>query len=291
MYEPEFTVITPTYNIVENNQADDFTLLINLLDRQTYPYIEHLIIDNASTDETVTLLKEYKNSGFINFFSESDRGKFNAMNKGLMRAKGKYVSFLSCDDFYQDITAIADIVNLMEAEDADFCFFPSYCIHPEGFVFQFVPAILNTFQVSPCPRQAMVFKRSVLDELHGFDEKFKLLADYDLVIRLILNNYKGIYFESNVVTYKLGEQITKFGVQSEAECNHIFYKNYKPLYPLSDEALNRMVKISEIPKPLLDKLATRFPAEDRQLFYERYEEMYNMRVEAQNSMRDQNRRR
>ena len=75
MYEPEFTVITPTYNIVENNQADDFTLLINLLDRQTYPYIEHLIIDNASTDETVTLLKEYKNSGFINFFSESDRGK------------------------------------------------------------------------------------------------------------------------------------------------------------------------------------------------------------------------
>ena len=67
-------------------------------------------------------------------------------------------------------------------------------------------------------------KRSVLDELHGFDEKFKLLADYDLVIRLILNNYKGIYFESNVVTYKLGEQITKFGVQSEAECNHIFYK-------------------------------------------------------------------
>ena len=137
----------------------------------------------------------------------------------------------------------------------------------------------------------MVFKRSVLDELHGFDEKFKLLADYDLIIRLILNNYKGIYFESNVITYKLGEQITKFNVQSEAECNHIFYKNYKPLYPLSDEALNRMVKISEIPKPLLDKLATRFPAEDRELFYERYEEMYNMRVEAQNSMRDQSRRR
>ena len=49
----------------------------------------------------------------------------------------------------------------MEEEDADFCFFPSYCCHPEGYVFQFIPAMLNTFQVAPCPRQAMFFKKSV----------------------------------------------------------------------------------------------------------------------------------
>ena len=81
-------------------------------------------MDNASKDGTEVLLKEYKNAGFLSFFSEPDRGKFDAMNKGILRAKGKYVSFLSCDDFYHDITAIADIVNVMEEEDADFCFFP-----------------------------------------------------------------------------------------------------------------------------------------------------------------------
>ena len=58
MYEPEFTVITPTYNIVDNNQADDFTLLVSLLGKQTYPYIEHIIIDNNSQDGTVDFLKE-----------------------------------------------------------------------------------------------------------------------------------------------------------------------------------------------------------------------------------------
>ena len=121
MYEPEVSIITPTYNIVENGQSDDFTLLVNLLDRQTYPYVEHLVIDNASSDGTEVLLKEYKNSGFLNFFSERDRGKFDAMNKGLLRAKGKYIGFLSCDDFYHDITGIADVVNTMEAENADFC--------------------------------------------------------------------------------------------------------------------------------------------------------------------------
>ena len=277
MYEPEVTIITPTYNIVEQGQSDDFTLLINLLDRQSYEYIEHLVIDNASSDGTQVILKEYKNAGFLNFFSEPDRGKFDAMNKGLLRAKGKYVGFLSCDDFYHDITAIADIVSVMEAEDADFCFFPAYCCQPDGSVFQFVPAMLNVFQVAPCARQAVIYKKSVLNELRGFDEKFKLLADYDLIIRLVLQGYKGVLFDNTVVTYKMGVEAVKHSVQAEAECNHIFYKNYKPFYPVNNEILDRMVKLSEIPKPLLDKLVQCFPEEDHDLFYERYQQMYNLR--------------
>lgn len=290
MYEPEVTIITPTSNIVDKGQADDFTLLVNLLDRQTYEFVDHLIIDNASQDGTEVLLKEYKNSGFLTFYSEPDRGKFDAMNKGLLRAKGKYVAFLSCDDFYHDITGIADVVNVMEEEDADFCFFPSYCCHPEGYVFQFIPAMLNTFQVAPCPRQAMFFKKSVLNELRGFDEKFKLLADYDLVIRLVLGGYKGVLFDGNIVTCKLGEQVSKNTTQVEAECNHIFYKNYKNMYPMSNEVLDRMVKFSEIPKPLLDKLAMKFPSEDRDLFYEKYQQMYELRMEAVKNLRQQERR-
>lgn len=290
MYEPEVTIITPTSNIVDKGQADDFTLLVNLLDRQTYEFVDHLIIDNASQDGTEVLLKEYKNSGFLTFYSEPDRGKFDAMNKGLLRAKGKYVAFLSCDDFYHDITGMADVVNVMEEEDADFCFFPSYCCHPEGYVFQFIPAMLNTFQVAPCPRQAMFFKKSVLNELRGFDEKFKLLADYDLVIRLVLGGYKGVLFDGNIVTCKLGEQVSKNTTQVEAECNHIFYKNYKNMYPMSNEVLDRMVKFSEIPKPLLDKLAMKFPSEDRDLFYEKYQQMYELRMEAVKNLRQQERR-
>lgn len=290
MYEPEVTIITPTSNIVDKGQADDFTLLVNLLDRQTYEFVDHLIIDNASQDGTEVLLKEYKNSGFLTFYSEPDRGKFDAMNKGLLRAKGKYVAFLSCDDFYHDITGIADVVNVMEEEEADFCFFPSYCCHPEGYVFQFIPAMLNTFQVAPCPRQAMFFKKSVLNELRGFDEKFKLLADYDLVIRLVLGGYKGVLFDGNIVTCKLGEQVSKNTTQVEAECNHIFYKNYKNMYPMSNEVLDRMVKFSEIPKPLLDKLAMKFPSEDKDLFYEKYQQMYELRMEAVKNLRQQERR-
>ena len=54
--EPLVTVITPTHNLLSNNMADGFNLLVQLLDMQTYPNIEHLIIDNASDDGTVEFL-------------------------------------------------------------------------------------------------------------------------------------------------------------------------------------------------------------------------------------------
>ncbi len=279
MYEPQVSIIIPTYNIVENSQVSDFDLMLTLLGKQTYPYIEILVMDNASDDGTVDLLKEYKNEGIISFYSEKDQGKFDAINKGLMRAKGKYVAFLSCDDFYQDINGITKVVNLMEEENADFCCFPSYYCQPDGSVFVFEPAILNAFQVVPCPRQAMFLKKDAIQELGYFDSKFKLLADYDLTIRLLLNSFAGVLLEDNIVTVKSSVQVGKHTVQSDAEFSHIFHKNYKNLYPLNDEIIDRMVKISEIPKPLLDKFAQYFPEEVQQEFYEKYENMYNFRVQ------------
>lgn len=281
--EPIVSVITTTHNIVEKGQADDFSLLVTLLDMQTYPNIEHIIIDNASTDDTVVLLKDYKNKGFIQFYSEPDTGKFDGFNKGILRAKGKYLSFISCDDFYHDITAIQDIVNLMEAENADFCFSPSYCRHPDGFVFLFTPSMLNAFQVMPCPRQSMVFKKSVLEKENYFDTKFKYMSDYDLVIRLIMKEYKAVYFNQNYTTYKLGEKVTADIEAANNDAKLIYYKNYKNLYPLNDDILDKMVKTSEFPKELLEKLAQKFPAEDRDLFFERCEQMHQLRLDIYNN--------
>lgn len=278
--EPFVTIITPTHNLLENNLADDFNLLVKLLDTQTYPNIEHLVIDNMSNDGTIEILKSYKNLGFFNFYSERDTGKFEAYNKGVMRAKGKYVTFLSCDDFIHDITSIYDIVNLMEANDADFSFAPAYCRHPQGFVFLFAPAMHTVFQVLPCARQAMFFKKSMIEKEGFFDEKFKLLADYDLIMRIILKKYKPVYFDTNYVTYKLGEKVQQNTQRSIAETKAVFNKNYRTMYPLNEEILNRMATVSEFPQPLLEKLSTYFPDEDKELFFERCEQMHQLRLQA-----------
>lgn len=278
--DPKFTIITTTKNIIDKDQTDDFYLQVNLLDKQTYPEIEHLVIDGASTDETDVLLKEYKSKGYINFFSERDTSKVQAYNKGIMRAKGKYICFLSVDDFFHDITAIQDIVNLMEANNADFTFAPAYCRHPEGFVFLFQPAMYNAFQVMPCARQAMVFKRSVLEKENYFDEKFKILSEYDMIIRLMMKKYNGIFFDGNYTTYKLGERALENPDKAMQECKSIFYKNYKNLVRLDDQILNYMAEYSEFPRELLEKLAGCFPPEDKELFFERCEEMHKLRVES-----------
>lgn len=288
MEGPLVTVITPTDNILKNNQADAFNLLVQLLDMQTYPNIEHIIIDNGSTDGTIEFLKDYKNQGYLTFFSERDTGKFNAYNKGIMHAKGKYVTFLSCDDFIHDITSIYDIVNLMEANNADFTFAPAYCRHPEGFVFLFAPAMHSAFQVMPCARQAMFFKKSMLDRENYFDERFKLLADFDLIIRIIMKGYSPVYFDTTYVTYILGEKVMQNEDRAEKEIKAIYNKNYRTLYPLNETVLDRMAKFSEFPKELLDRLAKYFPEDDRELFYERCEQMHQIRVNAHNNAKQQN---
>jgi len=285
--EPTVSIITATHNIVEKGQTDDFNLLISLIDRQTYPKIEHIIVDNASNDGTAELLKNYKNKGYLNFISERDTGKFAAFNKGIMRAKGKYISFVSCDDFYHDITAIADIVNLMETEQADFSFAPAYCRHPQGFTFLFEPAIYNVFQVMPCARQAMFFKKSMLEKERYFDEKFKMMSDFDLIIRIMMKKYKAVYFPNNYTTYKLGEKAFANQDRCTEETKLIYLKNYRNLCPLNNEMLDYMVTVSEFPKQLLEKLALCFPPQDKEHFIESCEQMHKLRADAMKQQQQQ----
>ena len=225
-------------------------------------------------------MRNYKNKSFFKFFSEKDTGKFNAYNKGVMRAKGKYVTFLSCDDFIHDITSIYDIVNIMETNNADFTFAPAYCRHPEGFVFLFAPSMHNAFQVMPCARQAMFFKKTMIEKENYFDEKFKIMSDFDFIMRIIMKGYKPAYFDSTYVTYKMGTKAQENSQRAEEECKGIYYKNFRSIYPINDDMLDQMAKYSAFPQPLLEKLSKYFPEADKELFFSRCEEMHQIRLNS-----------
>ena len=109
------------------------------------------------------------------------------------------------------------------------------------------------------------------------------------MIKLFLHRFKGIFFESCIVTYKMGENSLKHPTQIQAECSHIFHQNYRALYPMTDNVVDRMVNIAEIPKPLLDKFAKCFPEEEQEIFYERYEQMFEFRKQNAQAMREQKR--
>ena len=274
------TVIITTHNLLEKNQLDDFNLLLSLLDRQTLMEMETIVVDNQSNDGTVEDLKDYKNKGYLTFYSEKDTSKFEAFNKGVLRANGKYVTFLSCDDFVHEIKAYEIAVALMEEANGDFLMSTAYCRHPDGMVFEFPPAIYNIFQVSPCVRQSMIFKKSAIAKVDYFDEKFKIMADYDLIIRLVMNHCQPVLLERNIVTCKFGEKTYALTEKTNEEIARIFFKNYRTLYKMSDDVIEEMINFSRFPKPLLEKLAEFYPPQDKDYFMQYAERIEFIRTEA-----------
>lgn len=85
---PKVSVVTTTYNDIENLKR-----ILAEVKKQTYPNIEHIIVDGGSTDGTVDLLKELeeKEPGRISWMSEKDNGIYDAINKGIRMATGEIV--------------------------------------------------------------------------------------------------------------------------------------------------------------------------------------------------------
>ena len=281
---PYITIVTPTYNLIDNNLADEFNILTTLLSRQTYPNVEHIVIDKASKDGTVTLLSDYKSKGYLQFYSEPDTGRYDALSKGVMRAKGKYVAFLNPCDFIHDIMALEEIVVAMEENEAAYSFGTSYALHPDGFVIPFSPAILNVFQVAPCALQAMVFRKDVLSAENYFDPKLKNMADFDLIMRLVMKEYPGILYDKNYVTYKISKDSVNDIEKINNEVRQVYIKNFRSIYPLTNEIVDKITKFSEFPRDLLEKLAVYFPPENKEDFFAVCEEMRRIRTEAYNQI-------
>jgi glycosyltransferase involved in cell wall biosynthesis len=91
---PRISIVTPSFN---QGKFVEETLRSVLL--QNYPNLEYIVIDGASTDDSVQIIRKYE--PFLDFFvSEPDQGHADAVNKGLRRATGSILAFINSDDFY-----------------------------------------------------------------------------------------------------------------------------------------------------------------------------------------------
>jgi len=100
-----FSIITITYNA-----AQWLERTIQSIISQTYPDIEYIIVDGGSTDGTIEIITNYK-LRITKWISESDRGLYDAMNKGLKLATGDYVWFINAGDRIHSANTIQEIIN------------------------------------------------------------------------------------------------------------------------------------------------------------------------------------
>ena len=105
----KISVITATFNSISTIAQS-----LDSVREQTYPHVDHVLIDGASTDGTLALLQSRREQ-FAVLVSERDRGIYHALNKGLDRATGDVVGFLHSDDWYPS----PDVLSAVAAPFAD----------------------------------------------------------------------------------------------------------------------------------------------------------------------------
>lgn len=166
------SVITVTYNCIDHI---DKTLQSVENCKNKYS-IEHIIVDGASSDGTWELVSSRRGS-LAQAISEPDNGIYDAMNKGILLANGKYILFLNAGDIiYEDF----DFSALNQTDSCNVKYF-SYMIDGEG-EFIHCPGINHPFGMQTS-HQATLFDSCLLKKV-GFDTSYKVAADFNQSIKL-----------------------------------------------------------------------------------------------------------
>jgi len=179
---PLVSVLTPSYN-----QAAWLRDNLHSVACQTYPNIEHVVMDGGSTDGSVEILREADDA--VHWRSEPDRGQSHAINKAFEASSGEIIGWLNSDDAYFDYRVMADVVAYFEAHpDVDVVYGHALQTTANGAAIQvlwvprFDPELLKAvdFIVQPA---AFVRRRALSEPM--VDEAFHFGMDYELWLRLV----------------------------------------------------------------------------------------------------------
>jgi glycosyltransferase len=179
------TVLTPS-----RNSAQCIEGALSSVRCQTYPHIEHIVIDGMSTDQTPEILESHQQSGF-QVIRGRDKSMYDAINKGLMMATGDVVAILNSDDVYADQGVIRDIVAQFEVTGAD-CVYGDIAYVKKIDLNQVVRywrsgvgQRLDIERGWMPPHTALFIKKSIYDQNGPYDISYQIAADYEMILRLL----------------------------------------------------------------------------------------------------------
>lgn len=155
---------------------------------QSWPHVEHIVVDGASTDATMSVIDRFR-SRLAKVVSEPDHGIYDAMNKGLTLAGGDIVCFLNADDMYAHEHVLADVAGAMSRNKLDALFgdvvffrpdvpdknvrrYRSYRFQPESLARGWMP-----------PHPALFVRHAVFRRVGGFRDNYRIAGDFEFVAR------------------------------------------------------------------------------------------------------------
>lgn len=191
---PKISLVTAVYN-GEGWIAD----CIRSIREQNYPQLEWIVVDGASKDSTVEIVKA---SGLASrIISEKDRGIYDAMNKGLKCATGQIVGLLNADDEFAARDILWKIARAFEDRKIEAVYADVLYVDPQNTGIatrlysskKFSPAQLKYGWVPAHP--SLYLRKEIYDRFGYFNADYKIAGDFDFMARIFrTGNLKSIYF-------------------------------------------------------------------------------------------------
>ena len=222
--DPLFSIITVTWNA-----ADVIAPTIQSVQRQTSSDYEMLIIDGASTDDTLAIVRQASIAS-LRVFSEPDNGLYDAMNKGIARARGRYLIFLNAGDKFADDTVLARLA-MLTADNPGVIYGQTQLVDAEGQVVGkrhltapkkiTANSFLNGMVVC---HQAFAARRDLVPD---YDLQYKLSADYDWCIKVLKKSPANAYAgKEPIISYLADGMTTRHHRASLMERYRIMCRHY-----------------------------------------------------------------
>lgn len=223
----KISIVTAAYN-----SASTLRDTIESVMNQSYNNCEHIVVDGKSKDNTVDILKEYEETigKQLRWISESDRGIYDAMNKGVQMASGDVIGILNSDDFFTSddvlvrvakefgsdprLEAIYGDIHFVAAEatlaNPGKCkrYYSSAIFRPWLLRFGFMPA-----------HPSFYVRREVYEKYGLYDLDFRTSSDFEMMVRLFgENKINAKYIPMDFVTMRAGGESTA-GMEAKKKVN------------------------------------------------------------------------
>lgn len=185
------TVVTVVFN-----DTDALELTAHSVAQQDTSVLEHLIIDGASTDGTVEAATALADTyPWLRVVSEPDTGIYNAMNKGIRHARGSHVLFLNAGDDFCNADAVRQAHDDWQEHRYQWGRYLVQMVDDQRQPTRPVDtAALDAKRFDRADQdphhQGAIMSRQLLANLGGFDERYRIVADYELMRRAVLAGYR-----------------------------------------------------------------------------------------------------
>ncbi|KEO57103.1 glycosyltransferase family 2 protein [Thioclava indica] len=201
----KFSIITAVYN----SQAT-VGEAIESVGRQTHSDLEHLIIEGKSKDGSLAAIERAAHDRMI-LVSESDKGIYDALNKGVAKASGDIVGFVHSDDFLAHDEVLARIATAFEDPQVEAVFSNLDYVSQADTTKVVRHWATGPYSAAKLKRgwmpahPTLYLRRSVYDRIGGFDTGFRIAADYDFILRYFSQiQGRSVYLPEVLYKMRLG---------------------------------------------------------------------------------------